>query len=184
MFWFFFNNGWLYIRSRIFLKLRLFAKNVLHENLEHLWPFTPMLLFKCLVSLLSFAVVLFCSPLNKSTNSLAHLLKPGLLQTLAISLKNSGCQTHWQEKTIFLLYSSRYFGIGIFLDLPGTGITNSSCLLLSVCHQALNTPDHSRGCSACGAGNQLWARLYFVHDNTLLSNVSFLSSEHLLVSLI
>lgn len=62
---------------------------------------------------------------------------------------------------------------GTFLHFSGTGITNSSHLLLSVFHQAPNAPDQSRGCSPHGAGNQLWARLYSVRGDTLLLMAAF-----------
>lgn len=102
------------------------AKDILHGHLEHLWAVTPMLLFKCLVSIASFAVVLFCSPVNKSTNSLAHISKPGLLRHWQSPWRTLAVRLIGRRKQISLLYSSEDFETGTFLHFSGTGITNSS----------------------------------------------------------
>lgn len=136
--------------------------------------------FLSLPLLLSFSAY----QLNKSTISLAHLSNPSLFRHWQSPRRTQAVRLTCTRKTISLLYSSEYFGMGSLLQLPGSGITNSSCPLLLLCHQAPNTPGQNSGFSACGASTRLWVCLCFVHEDTLPSNGFFLSSECLLLSLI
>lgn len=174
----------------------LFAKIFLHGHLVHLFAVTHMLLFKCLICLSSSC----CHPFSTHcwiSQLTCPSLKAWFAQTLAVPVKNLGCQSHWQQKTYFLApilvdileFASSY-------TCQAQGAANSSCPLLSSCNYAPNAvvkpqprAGHqsrwSRGCSARWAGNPLWARLYFLMlIPRYLTRVSFLSSEWFLLSLV